>query len=345
MLAPGLGNPDFEDLGNNRYRYTFHQFAQDTNGDGGAAGAGTSEIVRNFQQGDIMTCETTVRWESLTIPVGSLGAESASSNYYGEIIRYNVGNGGLKGYQPNPLMPVQTTSDNSMIGGHLTIPSIGDLEEARSFMQATVNMQVENLDDWLFGRRLFHTSVNDGTHFDPSNGSNGANAALTHLNLGLNNRFDDRCSDCHLDNGVNPDRANASNGNTVGNANGYITPRMVGLGLLEAIPNATIEGWAAEDHSAQGVSGTISNVNGYIGRFGWQATQPSIRDQVIAAADGEMGMTSYTAQEVDQLEAYVSLLAVPMARAADLNTHQGYDEFQRLWLWYLSQDRRDYWSS
>ena len=193
-------------------------------------------------------------------------------------------------------------------------------------MQATVNMQRENIDNWLVGRRIFHSSTVDGTHFDPSNGSNGNNPALAAVAHGAS-AFDDRCSDCHLDNGVNPDRANASNGNQLGQSNGYITPRLVGMGILEAIPNAQIEAWAAEDHSDEGVQGTISNVNGYIGRFGWQASQPSVREQVIAAAQNEQGMTAYTNQEIDQMTTYIQLLAVPAARAEDLNTHPGYNAF------------------
>lgn len=83
-----------------------------------------------------------------------------------------------------------------------------------------------------------------------------------------------------------------------------ISPRVanqiVGLGLLEAIPQATLLSFADEnDANGDGVSGRANYVydvesnSQKMGRFGWKANQPSVKQQVAAAFSGDMGITSY----------------------------------------------------
>lgn len=88
-------------------------------------------------------------------------------------------------------------------------------------------------------------------------------------------------------------------------AGGMISPRIanqiVGLGLLEAVPDETILGFAdANDSNGDGISGRPNYVydveinSQKMGRFGWKANQPTVKQQVAAAFLNDMGITSYT---------------------------------------------------
>ncbi|MEM1323202.1 MAG: di-heme oxidoredictase family protein [Bacteroidota bacterium] len=82
-----------------------------------------------------------------------------------------------------------------------------------------------------------------------------------------------------------------------------ISPRVanqvIGMGLLEAIEESTLLSFADEnDLDGDGISGKANyvwNVEAQattIGRFGWKANQPNVRQQVAAAFSGDMGLTS-----------------------------------------------------
>ncbi len=70
-----------------------------------------------------------------------------------------------------------------------------------------------------------------------------------------------------------------------------------GLGLLEAVPEQTLREIAARQQ-AQGFNGRVNMVwddvakRPVLGRFGWKANQPHVRQQIVAAALGDMGVTS-----------------------------------------------------
>jgi CxxC motif-containing protein (DUF1111 family) len=76
-----------------------------------------------------------------------------------------------------------------------------------------------------------------------------------------------------------------------------IAPALVGLGLLEAIPEQTILD-IARTQEKLGVSGKPNYVWDYeankkvLGRFGWKANQPNLRQQVAAAFLNDIGATS-----------------------------------------------------
>nr|WP_237363579.1 di-heme oxidoredictase family protein [Vibrio marisflavi] len=79
-----------------------------------------------------------------------------------------------------------------------------------------------------------------------------------------------------------------------------VAPMMIGLGLLESIPEETIRNWAEEQSQEEdGVSGKVNHVwdvqkgQFSIGRFGWKAGQPTLMQQNAAAFNGDIGLTSH----------------------------------------------------
>jgi len=80
-----------------------------------------------------------------------------------------------------------------------------------------------------------------------------------------------------------------------------VAPQLVGLGLLEAVPDETLLA-IAERQIGQGVSGRpnyvrdVENERRAMGRLGWKANQPSVRQQVAAAFIGDIGATTYLFQ-------------------------------------------------
>ncbi|VXB10915.1 putative thiol oxidoreductase with 2 cytochrome c heme-binding sites [Pseudomonas sp. 8BK] len=78
-----------------------------------------------------------------------------------------------------------------------------------------------------------------------------------------------------------------------------IAPPMIGLGLLEAIPEAAILANAdPEDSNGDGISGRANQVwdreqqRTVLGRFGWKAGQPTLNQQNAEAFANDMGLTS-----------------------------------------------------
>jgi len=128
-----------------------------------------------------------------------------------------------------------------------------------------------------------------------------------------------------------------------------VAPAVIGLGLLEAVPEATIVALAdPEDADGDGVSGRANRVwdtaarELRLGRFGWKASQPSLRQQNAGAAVGDIGITtplfpleSCSAHQaacqaatsggvpemselfLDKLTLYTQSLAVPLQRHAE----------------------------
>lgn len=76
-------------------------------------------------------------------------------------------------------------------------------------------------------------------------------------------------------------------------------PVMIGLGLLEAIPESTLKKIADSQHqNSNGVSGKLNMVwhqrmqKTVVGRFGWKAAMPDVEQQVASAFSGDIGITS-----------------------------------------------------
>lgn len=78
-----------------------------------------------------------------------------------------------------------------------------------------------------------------------------------------------------------------------------IAPPMIGLGLLEAIPEQAIRANAdPDDANHDGISGRTNEVWSMahkrvaLGRFGWKAGMPTIHDQSASAAAGDIGLSN-----------------------------------------------------
>jgi CxxC motif-containing protein (DUF1111 family) len=78
-----------------------------------------------------------------------------------------------------------------------------------------------------------------------------------------------------------------------------VAPAVFGLGLLEAIPESYIFGRADPNNkNMDGISGKANMVwdqeagNMRLGRFGWKANQPSLKQQNAGAFLGDVGITS-----------------------------------------------------
>lgn len=78
---------------------------------------------------------------------------------------------------------------------------------------------------------------------------------------------------------------------------GRVAPALPGLGLLEAIPEKTILA-LVEEQKTRGVSGkpnyvwNVEEKRASLGRFGWKANQPNLRQQTAAAFLQDIGATS-----------------------------------------------------
>ena len=78
-----------------------------------------------------------------------------------------------------------------------------------------------------------------------------------------------------------------------------VAPPMIGLGLLEAIPeDAILANAAAQAKDKNGINGRPNRVwddelqKTVIGRFGWKAGQPNLNQQTVHAFSGDMGLTT-----------------------------------------------------
>ncbi|MBL4673077.1 MAG: hypothetical protein JKX81_12535 [Arenicella sp.] len=86
-----------------------------------------------------------------------------------------------------------------------------------------------------------------------------------------------------------------------------IAPRLVGLGLLEAIPESTILSMEdPSDTNGDGISGRANRIpdpeNSSItrlGRFGWKAGSTSVKHQVAAALNTDMGVRTKLLPNLD----------------------------------------------
>ena len=120
------------------------------------------------------------------------------------------------------------------------------------------------------------------------------------------------------------------------------TPTTLGLGLLERVPREAIEALAdPADEDEDGISGRAHVLeDGRLGRFGWKANVPSIREFVRDALSGELGLTvpdesglsfgspvdddestdpEADVRSIDAIASFIELLAPPPRRRTDVS--------------------------
>ena len=116
-----------------------------------------------------------------------------------------------------------------------------------------------------------------------------------------------------------------------------ISPQLVGLGLLEAVPQDAIDRVAdPQDANGDGISGRKNMVwnsatsTTQMGRFGWKAGQPTVELQTLAAMHQDIGLVTpgtegqgfgdsveLTQKDLDDQVFYNRTIAVPVARNFD----------------------------
>ncbi|PTL84016.1 di-heme oxidoredictase family protein [Vitiosangium sp. GDMCC 1.1324] len=108
-----------------------------------------------------------------------------------------------------------------------------------------------------------------------------------------------------------------------------VAPAMVGLGLLEAIPQAALEKLAdPNDTNGDGISGRLNHVwdvehgEVRVGRFGWKSNQPSLRQQNAGAFRGDIGITSDLFPEEECTAAQDACRAAPSGGSPELDAQK-----------------------
>jgi len=103
-----------------------------------------------------------------------------------------------------------------------------------------------------------------------------------------------------------------------------VAPPMIGLGLLEAIPEeAILANAGAQAKENNGINGRPNRVwddqlqKTVIGRFGWKAGQPNLNQQNIHAFSGDMGLTTSLRPFDDCTEAQSACKQAPNGNGPD----------------------------
>jgi CxxC motif-containing protein (DUF1111 family) len=108
-----------------------------------------------------------------------------------------------------------------------------------------------------------------------------------------------------------------------------IAQQLPGLGLLEAIPESAILALADElDQNSDGISGKPNYVWDVernrlsLGRFGWKANMPNLRQQAAGAFNGDMGLTTSLFPLEELTTAQTSLAKLPNGGIPEISEEQ-----------------------
>ncbi|MFJ2284053.1 di-heme oxidoredictase family protein [Pseudomonas sp. NPDC087803] len=103
-----------------------------------------------------------------------------------------------------------------------------------------------------------------------------------------------------------------------------VAPPMIGLGLLEAIPEeAILANAAAQAKEKNGINGRPNQVwddalqKTVMGRFGWKAGQPNLNQQNVHAFSGDMGLTTRLRPFDDCTDAQTACKQAPNGNGPD----------------------------
>ncbi|WP_432697110.1 di-heme oxidoredictase family protein [Marinobacterium sp. YM272] len=124
-----------------------------------------------------------------------------------------------------------------------------------------------------------------------------------------------------------------------------IAPPMIGLGLLEQIPDTRLEALAdPEDLDGDGISGRINRVYDRsrdrlnIGRFGWKAGQPTLAQQNASALNNDIGIGNpiYPAASGNCTQQQSLCLALPDGNTAQQGGLEASAEMMRVLNYYTA---------
>ena len=122
-----------------------------------------------------------------------------------------------------------------------------------------------------------------------------------------------------------------------------VAPPMIGLGLLELIEESDILAVAdPDDRDGDGISGKANRVwsdergQVMLGRFGWKAGQPSLRQQTAGAFAGDIGIstTLYPAHHGDCTESQADCRGAPSGNSPKHDNVEASDQMLELVLFY-----------
>jgi len=327
---------------------------------------------------------------------------------------YVVGKGMVPWYGADPILFTTPVPDGALSGGMASVSFNYSEEPMRVFQQTVNNIGIADMQRFVEGRRLFHTSFADGAHSENPTINPPLQAHANQLGPRFNS---ERCLGCHALNGRSPLAAPGTRLNAMAVltaaassstsvkpdptyglsvqqiasdstapdysvtvksyqtstrtlAGGEIVemqkpvyafkgpvpaqfsvrqaPQVIGMGLLEAVDEATIlERADPDDRDGDGVRGvpnwSIDPETGekHLGRFGWKAGKGSVRQQIAGALMLDMGVTSpvfpsracqidmtaascktpaqttagVSDKELQQLSHYLQLIGVPAQRS------------------------------
>jgi len=107
-----------------------------------------------------------------------------------------------------------------------------------------------------------------------------------------------------------------------------VAPPMIGLGLLEAIPEAALLANAdPDDRDGDGISGRANQVwehasqSSRLGRFGWKAGQPSLNQQNADAFFNDMGLSTPLIAGSSCTAAQADCLQLPHGGESEVSEH------------------------
>ena len=108
-----------------------------------------------------------------------------------------------------------------------------------------------------------------------------------------------------------------------------VAPAIVGMGLLEAIPETDITAAADPDDSdGDGISGRVNMAwderkgSLSLGRFGWKANQPSVEQQTAGAFLGDLGITSSLFPDENCTETQADCVAAPNGGSPEIGAER-----------------------
>jgi CxxC motif-containing protein (DUF1111 family) len=131
----------------------------------------SAALRRNLRAGDLIEFELGV------FLAGFQGDELGRFNYYADALVYQVGSGGVKPWYRGPccdgnpipwdahVLPVEAMSGGAL----MTLQEDSSFMPENNFLQAGTNIANTNIQPFLEGRRLFHTSFLTGSHTEAGN--------------------------------------------------------------------------------------------------------------------------------------------------------------------------------